>query len=375
MKTSLRRLTNAVVLVAAGAGAYFAWPTLELLLRGGARERALDKLVEAPLNQVEVPGVVDPALGPVSVSAAGNALLAHCQVALERLASIRVDVLQTGTIKDQRVQTSGDYLQQGSGDDRRFRLWLKGRVGSSTCRVWQVCDGRFVFTDLAWDGAQSTAAGAASPGRQVLTRVDLARVRERFRRGERRGSPAPGSAAADLVRPGYWAGQGGLPMLVGALADNFDFGAPRQMYLRNEPVYAMIGRWKAARKRKLLTPPPGADAADPGKPRDPVAAPPRMPHHVLIAVGARDSFPHLIEYRGHADPLSAGALADDVRFVESAAPLLRVDLLAPRFGEPIAAEMFVYREPEGVDFYEATDERLRLVDSRHAPLTSSGQRR
>lgn len=365
MKTSLRKLTNALMLVMLGAAAYLSLPTARRLMTDDDSARPqLEELDDGSLAKVQVEGAVEGA----GEDSAGNIVLANCLVALERRASLRVDVLQSGAIDGRYVETSGAYLQKGQGDQRRFSLLLQGRIGSATSRLWQVGDGRYLFTDLAWDGGQpagqSPLETTPAPGRRKVSRVDLSLIRRRIESAGDRANPlAPGRATAEVLRPGAWAAQGGLPMLIGSLSENFNFATPRQMSLRNEPVYALIGAWKQKQLDNLLTPArPPQDTSD--KPLEPVPMPDRMPHHVLVAIGARDLFPRLVEYRSKGDPLSAPGLATDARFRESERPLLRMDLLRPRFDEPIDDEYFVYRAPEGVNVDERTGERQRLAEKR-----------
>lgn len=362
MKSSLRKLTSAVLCVALGAAAYLALPTVRRLMWGDNRPApTLQGLGDGPLAQVEVEGGTG--------DNAGNVVLAECLVALDRRASLRVDVLQSGAIEGQMVETSGVYLQQGHGEFCKFSLLLQGRIGSAKSRIWQVQDDRYLFTDIAWDDMTKTSPTGGvvpHPGRRRVSRIDLLQVRQKLEAAQPRANTTPGRATAELIRPGAWTGQGGLPMLLGALNENFDFATPRQMTFRNEPVYALIGSWKPDRLNHLLTP-----AAKPGvaAPTSAIAPPERMPDHVLVAIGARDLFPRLVEYRSQSDPLSAPSLSTDARFQESQMPLMRIDLLSVRFDQPISNEYFVYRKPEGVDFRDITDEREQLVENRTKQTT------
>ncbi len=372
MKTSLRRLTSAVLLVALGAALYLAMPLLQRWSQATPSTET-GTLVDSPLAQIQVEGVDD---RPLNRDRAGNVVMANCLVALERRSTITANLVQSGRVAGQIVETSGAYRQSGLGDRRKFSFVLQGRIGGATTRVWQVCNGRYLWTDTAWDAT-------SSPGRRQLKRIDLADVRERVRsRSGPQHDLTPGSAAPEAINPHQWVTLGGLPMLVGALAEKFDFGTPRQMSLRNEPVYAMIGRWKPAQRDALLSPPQDDQAkADPKE--GALALPERMPHHVLVAIGARDLFPHLIEYRSVTDPLSTASIVEDARFRQSASPLLKMDFLKPRFNVPVDPQHFVYQKPEGIDFSDQTEQRIAMLEarasagklSRRSGTTSGGQQR
>ncbi|MEM6329645.1 MAG: hypothetical protein AAF790_05285 [Planctomycetota bacterium] len=364
MKSSLRRLTPALLLVGLGVGVWLGLPAMRRLASGPGPAEAT--LVDSPLAQIQVEGAT-----PTTVNAAaaapntaspntaardtgGNVVAAHCLAAVERYASIRADVVQSGYAAGQPVETAGMYLQADRGSRTRFSLELRGRIGGAAARIWQVSDSRFLWTDVAWMSQDGT------PGRQSVHRVDLRKVRLRAARDAQPGvEPSPGAATAEHTGAGPWPLAGGLPMLVGSLVERFDFGTPRHMNLRNEPVYAMIGVWKPAAHELLRE---GPDDADAGLER--------LPHHVLIAVGMRDHFPHRIEYRSREDLLSAAALPDDARFRDSRAPLLKLDFLKPRFNQPAPEGVFAYKEPEGVPFADITGRRLALLAERTEPPQS-----
>lgn len=376
MKTSLRRLTKASLLVTAGATLYLAIPIAERWMAGEPAEATGD-LVDSPLAQIQVEGAEPPRSGR---DARGNLVVAQCLLALERRQAISADIVQSGRMAGQVVETSGHYLQKGRGDARQFSLLLQGRIGGSSARVWQVSDGRIHWTDIAWNADRS-------PDRRQVKRIDLRKVRRELYPGaDDEFRPAPGDAAINSASAAAWFELGGLPMLVGSLAEKFDFGAPRQMYLRNAPVYTMIGHWKPAQRQALLTSVANdnaKEAKDAQQPPEAKRLPERMPDHVLIAVGMKDLFPHLIEYRGPSDPLSARGLAEDNRFRQSTGPMFKLDFLRPRFDDELEGAIsdrhFAYELPEGVPCKDVTSQRIALID-RHKlassqAATSSGPRR
>ena len=363
MKSSLRKLTNGLLLVALGAAIYVAVPVVQRM----TQKPAPDQLVATPLAQLEVEGAEEAGGRENS----GNIVMENCQIALERRGSIAVDVVQSGIVAGQAVETSGQYLQQGRGNNRHFSLVLQGRIGAASSRVWQVSDGRYIWTDVAWDGNESAS-------RRAIKQVSLLKIRHELADRAAEEELAPGAAQARVAAEGGWATLGGLPMLVSSLRTNFDFGAPRQMQLRNEAVYAMIGRWKPDRLQTLLTTKDEQDSKSADHEvrggEKPKKLPPRMPDHVLIAIG-RDLFPRLIEYRSGQDVPSAPRLADDARFQASYEPLLKMDFLNPRYEQRIDEGQFVYREPDGVEVRDTTDARLAVLERGRSAATSNGPRR
>ncbi|MEN1680385.1 MAG: hypothetical protein AAGJ46_12400 [Planctomycetota bacterium] len=347
MKAILRNLIGSLLMVGLGAAGYLLWPTAVRMIwpPESARGRLESAGGEVPVA-VPVEGASDAGNGPVGP---GNIVLDNAVVALSRRPAIRVDVMQAGNVLSQRVETHGEYLQQGFGDDRRFRTVLQGRIGGAAVRLWQVCDGRFVFTDLAWAG-NAAEGEPPRPERRSVTRVDLRRVRREVDPAIG-ANPAPGAAVPDAFATRSWLGVGGLAMLLGELGENFRFETPRQMTLRNQPVYTMIGHWRKDRLNALLT--PEGPAAGPSP--EPVPHPSRLPHHVLVAIGATDLFPRLVEYRGLDDPLSADGRTIGDRLHESRDPLMRIDLLRPRFDQMTSDNAFAPPTLDGVDFRDDTN--------------------
>lgn len=346
MKTTLRKLTNALLLVALGFAVYYAGQV--------AHELLADRQVDEPLPTA-------PALADGPAGTEGNAYLKQALTALERRASVAAKASQTGFVEGRTVESTGGYLQQGQGHDRRFSLRLVGRVTDEPVRLWQVSNGKWLWTDLAWGETNDVQL------RQVW-RVDLRRLRKELA-APQADQVRPGEAAVDTLDPNLWAGLGGLPMLLKSLDANFRFELPRKMVLwQNVPVYAMVGYWREDRLADLL-----GDSETAAQPTD--APPARMPHHVLIALGASDLFPRRIEYRGGSDPLSAAGLPPDQRYLyTSEQPLLRLDLKEPNFQAAFDAEVFEYAAPHGVDWMDRTSERLAMLrHRREVALAQAGR--
>ncbi|MCA9239107.1 MAG: hypothetical protein KDA37_02855 [Planctomycetales bacterium] len=335
MKTSLRSLTNALLLVGMGFALFYLGPAVRELMRG---ERDQPELLKAPL------------LADSPQETAGNHYLYQCLVNLERRRSLATQAVQTGVVNDRLVESTGEYLQVGQGQERRFRWRLQGRVTDEPVTLDQVSDGESLWTDLAWGEASEASL-------RRVWRVDLRSLRKSL------AQPAaenvrPGEAAAAPLDPNMWASLGGLPMLLESLKTNFDFAQPRSMYYKNQPVYAMIGFWKKEQRDRLLETEDGAGAEPTER------YPARLPHHVLVAIGVSDLFPYLVEYRSAEDALSQATLSVDDRFRESRRPMLKLELKPPRFDVEIDANNFAYKPPPDVNWMDRTAERLAMLKSR-----------
>lgn len=296
--------------------------------------------------------------------ARGELVLTNCMVALERYRSIEAEVTLAGSVETHLIESTGSYRQQGRGDSLMFSMLLQGHVGPTTTRLWQVSDGRFLWTDLAWGAPQAVK-------RRDVRRINLSKIRREFANVQpQQGGLVPVEPTAASLQPDLTTGFGGLPMLIDSLKANFYFSEPRQMSLRGEPVYAMIGHWRAERQRDLLeeekpdSEPSEQEAQSPAEMAKVPDLPLRMPHHVMVAVGARDWFPYLLEYRSQSDPLSAAHLTEDQRFYESRQPLLKMSFTHPRFDTPIASAQFDYPAKQAEGWHDSTAQRLALIKSR-----------
>lgn len=352
MKNKLPSFTKAITLIVLGAALYYLVPVTLRMLRETPPPTALGP----PLEEVTVEGATP--------DNAGDYLLTKCLIALERRNSVKAQIVQTGSVAGQTMESIGEYQHRGRGASRQFRLLLQGRIGSSAARYWQVSDGRFLWTDLSWDGPGQAAS--QSPARQNVSRIDLRRLRsEMSPRDTNLTGVQPGQAAAANIDLGLSAGLGGLPMLLESLQTTFHFGQPRQMSLRGQPVHAMIGRLKTELRDELV-PKPAADG-----PRSPL--PDRVPRHVLLAVGAKDLFPYLIEYRSGSDPLTARGLTDDVRLRESRQPLMRIEYRDLRFEVELADADFQYPDRDADGWHDATAERLAMLRRRREVKMAAAQ--
>ncbi len=283
----------------------------------------------------------------------GNAWIQQALVTMEQRPSVSCEIVQTGWVKDRAIEIHGNYHQAGSGSNRQFRMEMQGRLANVPTRLLRVSDGRFLWTDLQWQKLTKTESNENAWNHQI-TKVDLRKLR---RANKNSGStPAPGQASAQLASPGDWARFGGLPMLLTALNEGFDFNAGRRMQLRGEPVVALAGKWNPVRLAELTS----ADVTQIGKNEPPAHA----PHHVVIAISETTLFPMLIEYRANDDPLSSASLEEVQRLVPSKCPLLRINFMNMQFNQPMRSDQFAYRVPPGTDTTDKTDHELRLAEKR-----------
>jgi len=208
---------------------------------------------------------------------------------VDRSRSVSARIHHEVYLFDKRLIGSGNYWQQRDGSDLLSRLELKIQLGDRTSSLLQVCDGRFLWTKRNLVGEPE------------LSRVDIDRVLRRLEEAE------PDSLATPQ---GEWPGLGGLPRLIRALRDAFEFSTPAepgQWGQARRPVWRLQGHWTAKRLAQLL--PEQKEAIEAGKPADLSRLPAHLPDQVVVILGQDDYFPYRIEYRRtltDARPTDAG---------------------------------------------------------------------
>ncbi|WP_146402120.1 hypothetical protein [Pseudobythopirellula maris] len=349
-------MIRSLSVVALGFLGYYAYEVGERLLRPSSLQPAPGAPTLGDAGQGDATAAPRMTFADEPASGAGNVVLGRALYALEQWPSLATNVSQVGWIDGQHVETSGSYLQKGSGDRRRFAWLLQGRIAGSAVRLLRVSDGRLLYTDLMWADDDPTDG---VPGDRSISSVDLRRLRQlNDSEDPSPNEPAPGMASASLIDPQKWARFGGAPMLLEALRESFRFSEARLMQLRGRQVYAMIGRWDTPRSDELF----GSEGA-------PTSLPSRAPHHALVVLDGESLFPVRVEYRGVGDSLSRAGLSDDDRLRDSQRPLLRIDFEPPRVGVELDDSQFVYQRPDGYSFRDDTDRVLAAERSRRERLT------
>jgi hypothetical protein len=169
----------------------------------------------------------------------------------------------------------GTYLEQSPGREGRLRLELTIQLDNGRgSTLLQVADGRYLWTYRRLMDKTS------------LSRVDLIRVGEALEKAGR--TPSPG-------KPGQWLGLGGLPRLLRALDDGFDFHLVERSEVGDLPAWTLHGRWKPEMLARVF--PEHKEAILAGEQLDLPPLPDHMPDHVLLWLGQDDWFPYRIEYR------------------------------------------------------------------------------
>lgn len=262
----------------------------------------------------------------------GQTLVSRAAVQLAATPSLEAKLRQQVQLFGQELSGSGTYLQKQSPRGLLLRLELKLQVGSQLSSLQEVCDGRFLWIrrDL--------------PGGASLGRVDMERIRAAIRdRGQ--------SPWADATT--NWLALGGLPRLVAALAENFQFGAPQAVRSDKAALWVVAGRWKSEKLAELQ--PDLKEQILPGKPVHLERLPAQLPAEVRVVLGQNDLVPHRIEYRR----LPADSAAN-----EKAAPLpiVVLEIVELQRRENLDDRLFAYQpgNQEVADYTELYLGSLKL---------------
>ena len=255
-------------------GRFAIFPNLILaLLAAGARAQQPGPATAPVVNPSGVAAGTSstPAAPTAPSTASGDVVLASAVSALGHYNSVSASVRQRIRLFGHDLFGSGQYLQHGSGPKRRFRMEMTIQGKRQKTTATRICDGRLLW--LLDDQA----------GQPSLRVVDLRRVEDAL-------------TQADQARAVEWRrfdlGFGGLPRLLAACEENFQFGAAAPSQLNDVPVWILRGHWKPARLNALL-----ATGNDQGNHSIPKLLPPQLPNEVVLYLGRDDLFPYCVEFR------------------------------------------------------------------------------
>jgi hypothetical protein len=312
----------------------------------------------------------------------GDDLLRRATSQLERRASVAARLRHQVAVGGQLLFGVGSYWQQGSGEELKVRLELQ--IAGHDAKLLQVSNSRFLWIDRLLPTGRS------------VTRFDLRQLR-----ADPSVAPPeidrldPGKANWSAIQPLMTAHSGGLPSLLAALGENFNFLPPQPMRLAieppvsaqpiNVPVYAIVGQWKQEKLTAILAKPedPAKEHSSAKKPK-PIKIPERLPQEVLLLVGQADLFPYRIEYRQLETPAmirpprSGEGLGEGISTIPyqlSVHPLVVLEMSDVVFDAPIAAGQFDYT-PGDADWIDQTAgliEKLRRQRKEQVATRSSDQ--
>lgn len=226
--------------------------------------------------------------------------------------SISAQLVETVVMFDRSVKMDGRYLQMS---DHRLRFEVKLRVGGTVGSLVEVCDGEILWSrqDIGKE--------------QQVTRRNVKQILEA---AQKAGNIPENILAADL-------GLGGLPSLLATIEQSFDFDGLKDDTLRERPIVIIQGQWKAHMAANLRGQLPEGQF------------PPYVPDIVRVSLDRETQFPLRIMY------LKKVPERDTLR------PLLTLDFLDVKLGEPIDPKEFTFVVPERVQPVELTERYLQRI--------------
>lgn len=363
MKNKLRHLTS-LVLVLGFASAVFllAEPMVERWRTQKQQAKSVDANSKRESNFRQV------LPSNIQANPLGDRHLLLAIARLEQRESIVARLQHQAHIESFRLDGRGEYLQQGRGARRHVRWLLESQHDGVRASLLQTTDGRVLWTD------RHIASG------RRIERVDLWQLRRMLNRAasdELGGGLATSTPLASQLTTSF----GGLPMLLESLRLHFEFTAPgtfrapEHLKLGNQPVIAMIGRWRPEALAGVLA---GLNDV----PKDQITAdlllqrleqrlsnsslPARLPSNVLVLLGQSDLFPYLIEYRSAADPLASDQTPATALFQLSRQPLARLEFFDVTFDREFSNIEFHYDPPTEPPSYDVTNQYVDRMQRREA---------
>ncbi|HUY33100.1 MAG TPA: hypothetical protein VMV69_09985 [Pirellulales bacterium] len=254
---------------------------------------------------------------------AAHKLLRDARTALDSHQWVSAKIHQQIDLYEQQLIGNGTY-RQGPPESHWMLLDLKVKMGGTNWFVQERCDG-----ESHW---QIRTQGAT---RTELSRIDITRLRK-----ARDDWQAAHGNAPHL-------GLGGLPKLLGALDQAFEFKTVSNATLARQPVYALRGQWRPERLAKWL--PEQKDAIVAGRPVDLRQLPPPIPDHVFVLLGRDDLFPYRIEYGRDDSPIAGKSRI-----------LVAMNLDEVAFDEPVEAREFMF-DPGAAPVIDLTEIYLQKL--------------
>lgn len=276
--------------------------------------------VAAPTPQGTAPA------GTVPQPTAAQQILERTRQELDRLEQFSARIRVRVALFDQDLIGAGTYFQTGTGQQKKLRYELRLQTGETAMSAFQVCDGRYVWTN------SETFIGP------MLTRVDLRRLRYR-------------QEQSDTELPHELWAWGGMPKLLKQLETNFQWDQAQAGYLEADktPAWSIRGMWRGEEYAKLVPQQAGqvADGVLGG-------FPPQIPGSVTLYIRQQDYFPQRIEYR--RPPLGAKGNVPPEEWV----PCVMIEFTDITTDRPIDPGTFDFQPGKQQEIVDLTDNLLMM---------------
>ena len=244
-----------------------------------------------------------------------RALWEQARQRLRSYQSIKARLVETVALGQRRFTVSGDY-QQGHGAELKLRLEFKVRVGNTDGSILEVCDGQVLWTR-----------------HQIGTETRISRrdVRQILQAAAESGM----SEDLLIVELGF----GGLPGLFASIEKSMLFVKQSEETYEGHKLVVIEGGWK----------PEMLKAWQGNNPNSPL--PDYVPSRVRLYFDSNTLFPRRILYLGRTPE-------------QSLRPMVSLDFTEVQTNIPLAADLFKFKQPEGVFPEDLTDQFLEQIKRR-----------
>jgi hypothetical protein len=276
-------------------------------------------------------------------------VLANTAIRIADSQPLSSSIQVTGNMFDEVVSATGTYYQMGQGTSKS-RMELNFGMLPNSPRVFQLCDGRFVYK-IQSEGDQRT-----------FEFVDLMKIRESS------GETGVG------ISPTGWVATGGIASLFQHLASAFNFGP---IEIMSDSQIVLRGSWDEEALRQILKSDKSNQAVldSPMNSEDWTAVPPQIPHAVELVL-RKDSqlgyFPKRVSFMKFSTDSGkrAGAPENLQSGLGQVRPTVTLEFsprqqLANRDGSPISDQFFVI-DSSNLESVDLTRQYIARIESLQA---------
>jgi hypothetical protein len=290
----------------------------------------------------EPPAATPPAeSAPAPVADAdAEALIKAARERLAKWKSIQAKVVQRVSIGDRKFEASGRFF---AGEFPRLRLEFEVKVGNTTGKLLEVCDGQVLHVERRIEDAKPAAATSEAKPASDKTAAPIESTRRDVQRILRAASDAEGAAlsmhAADI-------GLGGVSALLASLERTMVFDSLREETHDGQTFRIVQGQWNPKVLNELNAKLGGLSQQLAGF----------LPERVRIDFEADSLFPVRILYLKLAS-------------VERRAyrPMLSLEFHDVEFDAELPPDTFIYRVPAGTQQKDDTDQFVQLLKASQQP--------
>ncbi|HWL11200.1 MAG TPA: hypothetical protein VNQ76_22520 [Planctomicrobium sp.] len=265
-------------------------------------------------------------------------LLDQAKTRLFERRSVQADVVQTVSLGEYRVRSSGKYV---SATGFRHRLQYQLSLGDLTGEFLEVCDGQILHTRRQITPVNNKFDAVAQPETE-MTRRDIQRIR-REALGIKDGNPT--ADLSDALRAAE-AGLGGLPAILAMIERTMILEPVRTQTVGDRDYFVLQGRMRPDRQKELLT---GLGSAGGQQ----VAG--FLPDLVRVYLEQETLFPEKFVYLKKVSGKKEEGAARPL------VPLITIEYDNVILDQPLQESQFIYMAPPGLEERDETAMYIEMM--------------